>query len=364
MLRKKGYVCEGLSSNPVISNGSGFELGFSRFMDVPILPDIRGEVAELMKDVPHNMSFSPFTAARYLLSRGKIAALARDYRNYRAIQRKISSSGYPAEKGGRRLMSVLNSSSYDTPLFMFLNFMEMHDPYIQGETTPSLPNSNHLQLNDLFGLEYIRADMMAAISSSYYSQSAVIDRLFGELLDYLRSTGIYDSSMVILTSDHGQALHENGFYGHGIFLHDELVRVPLIIKPPRGMKVWGRPGRLQSIVSLFDLISEASEGELNLDILTSDTAFAESFGMQHMLSDLSPEALSSIVQARRIIDQPRKAVYSGDYKLTAGGVSGEIEEFLYRGKRADWRDHRDAAGELVGELDIFKGNEDFNLPQV
>jgi arylsulfatase A-like enzyme len=68
----------------------------------------------------------------------------------------------------------------------------------------------------------------------YASQVERIDNCFGEFVRNLKARGIYDNSIIILTSDHGDDLGEGGRWGHGYYLYPELIRIPLIIHlPPR-----------------------------------------------------------------------------------------------------------------------------------
>ncbi len=58
------------------------------------------------------------------------------------------------------------------------------------------------------------------------------DTAVGRLLDYLRSSGLLDRSLVVLHSDHGQNLGEHGFVGHGSRIDEQTVRVPMILRYP------------------------------------------------------------------------------------------------------------------------------------
>jgi arylsulfatase A-like enzyme len=60
-----------------------------------------------------------------------------------------------------------------------------------------------------------------------------VDKAIGALLDELHATNQYDETCIVLTADHGEALGEHGRVGHSSGLFDELLRVPLIIKPPK-----------------------------------------------------------------------------------------------------------------------------------
>lgn len=66
----------------------------------------------------------------------------------------------------------------------------------------------------------------------YASQVARLDACFGEFVEYLKSRDLYDKSIVILTSDHGESLNEEGRWGHNYWMFPEIIRIPLIIHLP------------------------------------------------------------------------------------------------------------------------------------
>jgi hypothetical protein len=68
-----------------------------------------------------------------------------------------------------------------------------------------------------------------------------MDAAFGEFLAFLRRRGLYDNSIIILTSDHGDCYGEFGRWGHSDFLFPQIIRIPLIIHLPPQMQqqfVW------------------------------------------------------------------------------------------------------------------------------
>ncbi|HYP28886.1 MAG TPA: sulfatase-like hydrolase/transferase [Blastocatellia bacterium] len=78
-------------------------------------------------------------------------------------------------------------------------------------------------------------------STKYASQVRRLDACFGEFIDFLKSRGMYDNSIVILTSDHGDALGEEGRWGHSTWIFPEVMRIPLLIHLPESMRretVW------------------------------------------------------------------------------------------------------------------------------
>jgi len=71
-------------------------------------------------------------------------------------------------------------------------------------------------------------------ASRYRGEAEHADRAVGQLLDGLRARGLFDASLIVFTSDHGEALGEHKTVGHVRTLFDELLHVPLVIKPPQG----------------------------------------------------------------------------------------------------------------------------------
>ncbi len=59
-----------------------------------------------------------------------------------------------------------------------------------------------------------------------------MDACFGRFITYLKDTGLYDDSIVVLTADHGDALGEAKRWGHAYTLFPEIVRVPLLMHIP------------------------------------------------------------------------------------------------------------------------------------
>jgi arylsulfatase A-like enzyme len=66
----------------------------------------------------------------------------------------------------------------------------------------------------------------------YASEVAYVDRYVGALLDELERLGLYEQSLVLFTSDHGEAMGEHGYFGHVERLTDDQIHVPLIVKLP------------------------------------------------------------------------------------------------------------------------------------
>ena len=72
--------------------------------------------------------------------------------------------------------------------------------------------------------------------ATYDGEVAAADAVVGELLDHLRATGLYDRTLVVVTSDHGEGLSDHGEEQHSILLYREALQVPLLLKLPGGAR--------------------------------------------------------------------------------------------------------------------------------
>ena len=61
-------------------------------------------------------------------------------------------------------------------------------------------------------------------------------------------------------------------------------------------------------------------------------------------------------------EKPRKCVFKDGYKLSVEGATGKVEEFTLNGKGIDQKENADKFKDLINELEIFKGKENFKLP--
>ncbi len=79
----------------------------------------------------------------------------------------------------------------------------------------------------------------------------VDDRLIAPLVAQLKGLGLYDRTLIVFLSDHGEEFFDHGAWGHGQSLYDELLKVPLVLKLPGSEYGGTAPG---TIVSLVDIL--------------------------------------------------------------------------------------------------------------
>ncbi len=90
--------------------------------------------------------------------------------------------------------------------------------------------------------------------SPYDGEIAAADAAVGRLLAQLKAGGAYDDTLIVLVGDHGEGLGEHGEKTHGFFIYDSTLRIPLIIKFPRGQQ---RGTRVSAQVRLIDVFPTA-----------------------------------------------------------------------------------------------------------
>jgi arylsulfatase A-like enzyme len=132
------------------------------------------------------------------------------------------------------------------PFFLFLHTYEVHHPYTPDPERLALMEtgydgrlSGRISIRVLekinAGTKALRPGDLDHIVAAYDAEISSADAGFSELLALLRELGRYDSSVIMLTSDHGEAFGERGRIGwHGDTLYDEQLRVPLVVRLPGG----------------------------------------------------------------------------------------------------------------------------------
>ena len=88
-------------------------------------------------------------------------------------------------------------------------------------------------------------------SKLYDGEIFFTDKEISRLVQFLESIKVWDQTCVIITSDHGEMLGEHGALGHTDWYYEPVLRVPLIIKPPRSLK---ETKRITSMASIVDIV--------------------------------------------------------------------------------------------------------------
>lgn len=180
-------------------------------------------------------------------------------------------------------------ASVETPkVFGFLHLYEPHSPY-------SAPAP------------------YASAADAYDAEVSYADAIVGRLLDDLRARGLYDSSLIVLLSDHGEGLGDHGEQEHGIFLYREVIRVPLLVKLPQQQRRGETVSRTVALTDVLPTVMEVTSvgGAAGTSLLAAAVAgrsiYSESFyprlqyGWSELRSLVGPEL--------HYIDAPRAEIY-------------------------------------------------------
>jgi hypothetical protein len=124
--------------------------------------------------------------------------------------------------------------------FLWVHYLDPHLPY-----TPPAEFVERMNVHDQMGLSI---DITSATRPSmdlfgdpsrrvwarslYDAEVRYVDAEIGRLLDVLKETGIYDRALLVFAVDHGEEFWDHDGFEHGHTLYQELVGVPLIVKPP------------------------------------------------------------------------------------------------------------------------------------
>ncbi len=129
------------------------------------------------------------------------------------------------------------------PFFLFLNFMDAHALYLPpapydrkfGAPDAQFTRWHYYQLVDRVrhGAKLNR-ERRDQLMSQYDGGIAYLDSELGRLFDRLKAMGLYENTLIVVTSDHGEAFGEHDLMEHGVSTHGDQVHVPWIMRYPGG----------------------------------------------------------------------------------------------------------------------------------
>ncbi len=154
-----------------------------------------------------------------------------------------------------------------SPFFAYIHNMDPHHPYLApgpdsfGPAPSTLPEKIRGFITLFFQTPYIYSHGLKAIDPlndseveelrmRYLGEVEYVDSQIAVLEKALKESGLWENTLFIITSDHGEEFQEHGTLRHGQDLHSEVIRVPLIFS---GGIMEGRASRIETPVSLLDL---------------------------------------------------------------------------------------------------------------
>jgi hypothetical protein len=98
------------------------------------------------------------------------------------------------------------------------------------------PQNIHISVIDREERTESAGQPYSGFEADYAARIQSMDHCFGNFIQFLKDRGIYQNSVVILTSDHGDSLGEEGRWGHAYNVTPEVVRVPLVVHLPESSR--------------------------------------------------------------------------------------------------------------------------------
>ncbi len=202
ILGEEGYYCGGIVSNVNLAPVYNFQQGFHEYTYLP---------------------------PKFLFGANEAASRLVIYGVLRLIRMKLVKSIYVDHfyRSGEVVTAYFDDffrRNKDHKFFLFLHYMDPHDPYFEH------PYNGH---------GYSRAVMpnpdprfVKPFKDLYRQDVEYTDHWIGQVTDRLKSEGLYDKTLIVLTADHGEEFYEHQGWWHGTTLHEEQIHVPLIIKLP------------------------------------------------------------------------------------------------------------------------------------
>lgn len=214
ILREYGYRTAGVVANRAfLTNAFGLDQGFDYYDDRPAI---------------RRWADPSFVSIRQLISRAVTRGAALDF---------------PSRDAGVVTMAALAAADqYRTsPLFLFVNYLDAHDYFPPAPFDEAYPGKDRdfsvaklrrLQMDVIMGGREVSDRDRQHLLSQYDGAIDYIDSQLGILFNGLRARHLYDSSLVIVTSDHGEAFGERSLLGHDVSVYQDQVAIPLIVKYP------------------------------------------------------------------------------------------------------------------------------------
>jgi arylsulfatase A-like enzyme len=187
------------------------------------------------------------------------------------------------------------------PFLAYVHTWEAHGPYIApgrfadlfvGDYDGHLKNWPVLVGKRLEAYGEFSAEDVAYVRARYDGEIAYSDEVLGRLERDLKSRDLWDNTLIVITSDHGEELYERGGWDHAHSLQPERIAVPLIIKLPGGRfggkRVTGLAGGIDVLPTVLSALGiEPPESLPGIDLLAEAEATGHT-GRDHHFAEFWP----------------------------------------------------------------------------
>jgi arylsulfatase A-like enzyme len=167
----------------------------------------------------------------------------------------------PSDKLNLMVFEWLDHRALDRPFFLYLHAMDPHAPYQPPEPfrerfAPDADQMPRWQPSWKWPIE-----ALPYLSNLYDAEIAFNDASFGALAEELKKRGLFDNSLIVLISDHGEEFKEHGRWRHGATLYSESLEVPMIVKLPgqsKSQRVTAPVQQIDVMPTILDAVNIAT----------------------------------------------------------------------------------------------------------
>ena len=265
---------------------------------------------------------------------GRMFGFERGFAHFDEVFTTLGSSGGVF----RQAVPPWFAANRDRRFFAYVHFREPHFPYdpeppFDTRFGPEGPIAKAARRDDAFfrdvnqGRRPFSEAEREHLQRLYDGSLAFADQEIGALRRALEQDGLWDRTVVIVTADHGEELHEPGclgercWIGHNVHVYEPSVHVPLIVRFPQGTAPAG--ARVGALADLLDLAPTIADVFGVLGRGGSDREFQG----RSLLPLIAGAPGKPAVLSRTVWDRPRYALRDERFKYFYDTRSGE--EHLY-----------------------------------
>lgn len=241
-----------------------------------------------------------------------------------------------------RLLESIGPSRPAGPFFRFMFFESPHAPY-------HFPRKAAIRDDALDSVNYVTLDVddpeeMRRLLNRYTNACRHLDMQLERIYEHLASSGLLDSTIVLVTGDHGEEFMEKGRYGHHSAFTEEQVRSPLVIRGPgvtpgEVLEVSSHLDVPATLLTLLGVENPPSDYSLGFDLLGGGRR------SPIVLSDW--DNLCLVTGGRKIVLPYRGNEVGGDLVRTEDdGVAADADEVMGR--------HTADVARIIEELSRFR----------
>jgi len=144
----------------------------------------------------------------------------------------------PGSEALDRFVNTLDAAS-DGPIFVFVNLIEPHSPYNSSRqfrdrylSDPAIPLEANEWREYYVGRRTFSDEEIRHLNELYDAELLFTDHVVGEMADALRERGLWERTLFVVTSDHGENIGDHDHMDHVFSLYETTTRVPLVIHHP------------------------------------------------------------------------------------------------------------------------------------